>query len=273
MIRARHAPPDAPTLTAGPVVGILSMVSMEAQAEPHAGLKVELDAALRAGGASVADAVFRTLRQAIVTMRLAPGTRLTEQELADGLSVSRQPVREALLRLREAHLVQVLPRGSFVARIVMEDVETAQFVREAVETAIAARAGAGVSALDLARLGDLVERQKRVIASGDNDAFFHLDEAFHRTLAEAAGCAPAWRTIEGVKAHMDRVRYLSLPEATPGERLIAQHEAILAGLVARDASASAEAMGAHLREILSSLPRLAARHPKLFEGEARVRPV
>jgi DNA-binding GntR family transcriptional regulator len=242
------------------------MVSMEAQAETaHPGLRASFDSWMHTADTSVADAVFRALRQAIITMKLEPGARLTEQELADALSISRQPVREALLRLREAHLVTVLPRGSFVARISVSDVETAQFVREAVETAIVRRAGEGLAALDIARLADVLERQDRAARAADSEAFFHLDEAFHRTLAEAAGCAAAWRTIEGMKAHMDRVRYLSLPSATPIERLIAQHRAIHERLVAGDAEAADVAMRTHLREILSSLPRLAARHPKLFD--------
>jgi GntR family transcriptional regulator, rspAB operon transcriptional repressor len=242
------------------------MVSMEAQAEAgHSGLRASFDSSMRGADTSVADAVFRALRQAIITMQLEPGVRLTEQELADALAISRQPVREALLRLREAHLVQVVPRGSFVARISVSDVETAQFVREAVETAIAKRASVGLGSLDVARLADILERQDRSAGEGDADAFFHLDEAFHRTLAEAAGCAAAWRTIEGMKAHMDRVRYLSLPGATPIERLIAQHRTIYEGVVARDGEAAEAAMRGHLREILKSLPQLAERYPRLFD--------
>lgn len=242
------------------------MVSMEAQAgAAHAFLRLPFEANLHGGGLSAADAVFRTLRQAIITMVLRPGARLTEQDLADSLAISRQPVREALLRLREARLVTVLPRGSFVARISTSDVETAQFLREAVETAIVRRAGEGLAALDVARLADILERQEKAGASADSDAFFHLDEAFHRSLAEAAGCGAAWRTIEAMKAHMDRVRYLSLPAATPIERLIAQHRAIHAALAAGDIEAADAAMRAHLREILTSLPQLAAQHPRLFD--------
>ena len=242
------------------------MVSMEAQAGAgHVGLRASFEGWMRGAETSVADAVFRALRQAIITMQLEPGVRLTEQEVADSLAISRQPVREALLRLREAHLVQVVPRGSFIARISVSDVETAQFLREAVETAIVKRACGGLAPLDVARLADILERQDRAAAMADSDAFFHLDEAFHRALAEAAGCGSAWRTIEGMKAHMDRVRYLSLPGATPIERLIAQHRAVHEGVVARDAEAAEAAMRGHLREILKSLPQLAARYPRLFD--------
>ncbi len=245
------------------------MVSMAAQAtRPFDFLREAFDADQRTPEASVADSVFTTLRQAIVTMALRPGVRLTEQELADALDISRQPVREALLRLREAHLVRVAPRGSFVARISVADVETARFVREAIEIAIVRRAADGVAAHDAELMRDNLRRQERVAAAADADGFFMLDEEFHRMLATAAGCGEAWRIIEMAKAHMDRVRYLALPEATPMERLIAQHRTLLEAVARRDSDAAADAMQIHLREIIASLPLLAKLHPTLFDGAA-----
>jgi DNA-binding GntR family transcriptional regulator len=63
------------------------------------------------------------------------------------------------------------------------------------------------------------------------------------------------------------VRFLSVPEATPMRRLIAQHQRILDGVVASDGEAATDAMQVHLREILSSLPRLAAKFPTMFDQE------
>lgn len=242
------------------------MVSMETQAAlARAGLKAAFDAFQRGPEASTGESVFRALRQAIVTMTLSPGARLTEQELADALSISRQPAREALLRLREARLVRVAPRGWFVARISIADVETAQFVREAIELAIVRRAAEGVQPHEAGLLREILRRQTAAAKAGDGAAFFALDEEFHRTLAAAADCAPAWRVIEMAKAHMDRVRFLSTPSTTPMERLIAQHRAVLKGVIARDQDAAADAMRTHLREIIVSLPLLATRNAQLFE--------
>ncbi len=66
---------------------------------------------------------------------------------------------------------------------------------------------------------------------------------------------------------MDRVRYLSLPEASPMSLLIDQHREILAAIRAGDADAAAAAVRVHLREILLALPRLAKAFPELFEDE------
>ena len=98
-------------------------------------------------------------------------------------------------------------------------------------------------------------------------AFFVLDEAFHRGLANAAECTYAWKVIEEAKAQMDRVRFLSIPDATPVDRLIVQHQAILDAIAAGRGAAAEQAMKDHLREILKSLPRLARAFPEMFDGE------
>src|ERR671921_1610907 len=88
----------------------------------------------RASGGSARDQVYVALREAIVCAELEPGRRLSENELADLLGVSRTPVREALARLRDERLVAIVPQlGTFVTLISPAAVEDAAFVREALE--------------------------------------------------------------------------------------------------------------------------------------------
>jgi DNA-binding GntR family transcriptional regulator len=225
-------------------------------------------------GGSIADQVFRTLRSSIVTMRLTPATALSEQEIADRLKVSRQPVREAFIKLSEIGMVRVLPqRGTFVVKISAKAVTDARFVREAVECAIARRASEGLGKGAIDALRAIIADQRKAARAGDAEAFFALDEAFHRGLANAAECAYAWKVIEEAKAQMDRVRFLSIPDATPVNRLILQHQAILDAIAAGRASAAEQAMKDHLSEILKSLPRLARAFPEMFEHEEAPAPV
>jgi DNA-binding GntR family transcriptional regulator len=226
----------------------------------------------RAG--SIADQVFRTLRSSIVTMRLTPATAISEQDIADRLKVSRQPVREAFIKLSEIGMVRVLPqRGTFVVKISAKAVTDARFVREAVECAIARRASGSLGKPAIDALRAIIADQRKAARAGDAEQFFVLDEAFHRGLANAAECAYAWKVIEEAKAQMDRVRFLSIPDATPVDRLIVQHQAILDAIAAGRASAAEQAMKDHLREILKSLPRLARAFPDMFEHEEAPAPV
>ena len=115
------------------------------------------------------------------------------------------------------------------------------------------------------QLHDLLERQRRCLEPHDYDRFYHLDEAFHRTLSLGVRQQAAWKVIEEVRAQLDRVRYLSVPHSTPLERLVDQHNHIIATIEARDVKRAEEAMMLHLREILVSMPDLIRRFPDMFD--------
>ncbi len=216
----------------------------------------------------IAPQLVSTLRQAIIATQLKPGEALSEKDIADRFGVSRQPVREAFIKLSEAGLVQVLPsRGTYVMKISMRAVANARFVREAVECAIARAASQLIQPSGVARLRRLIEEQRSAAASGDYAAFSALDERFHRTLAEIVDCTYAGRVVEGARAQTDRVRYLSLPGASPAPLLIAQHVAIIDAIEAGDADGAECEMRKHLREILNALSRIAQDNPELFEDD------
>jgi DNA-binding GntR family transcriptional regulator len=217
--------------------------------------------------------VTRALRQAIVTMQLAPGEMLSEQDLAQRFGVSRSPVREALIKLSEAGLVRVLPqRGTQVVKISRAGVEDARFIREAVECAVVRDAARMASPVMIAELSASLTRQRKAQRSTSTEEFLSLDEEFHRLLAETAGRPAAWRMIEDTKPQMDRVRFLDMTKATPRHMVIAQHVVIVNAIKAGDPAAAEQAMHQHLSEILRSLPELATQHPDLFEWEPEAPP-
>ena len=226
------------------------------------------NAALRLAEPIVPQIISR-LRQAIIEVRLEPGQPLSEKEIALRFGVSRQPVREAFIKLAEANLVQILPsRGTYVTKIAVKDVLNAQFVREAIECAVVRKAAGKIDATGLGRLATLIEAQESAAARYDNVAFTEADEAFHRAIADCVDCDYAMRVVEAARAQTDRVRHLSLPEASPFLVLIQQHRDIVAALRIGDPLAAEEAMRRHVQEILSALPRLAAAHPAFFEEQA-----
>jgi GntR family transcriptional regulator, rspAB operon transcriptional repressor len=226
--------------------------------------RIEADAA-----EPVVRRVYRELRSAIVTMRFRPGQALSEQDIAGRLGVSRQPVREAFIKLSEAGLVVIRPqRGTFIVKISAKQVFDARFVREAVELAVTRKAAAELPESAIPDLRANLRAQREAAEDGRHDRFLELDEAFHRAIALGVGCEYAWRVVEETKAQMDRVRYLSLPNATPLDRLIVQHQAVLDGIEARAPERAEAAMRQHLREILTSLPELEQRFPDLFEHDA-----
>jgi DNA-binding GntR family transcriptional regulator len=216
-------------------------------------------------GTSVGPQVYRILREQIIQAELQPGERLSESDVAKTLSVSRQPVREAFIKLSEEGLVQVLPqRGTFITKISVASVMDVRFVREAIEADIVRLVAEQHASETVAELRRQIAQQKEV-QHDDRTAFLRLDERFHFTLASAAGKAFAWSVIESVKAQMDRVRFLSVDDMQIG-RLIDQHERIVDGIAAGDQAGAEQALRLHLREILNSLPEIARARADLFDG-------
>lgn len=213
----------------------------------------------------IAPQLFAALRQAIAKMNLRPGDALSEQEVAARFGVSRQPVREAFIKLSEAGLVEIRPsRGTFVKKISVREVANARFVREAIEVEIARSAARLATPPQIAALHDLIAQQRDAAARGDFPAFNDADETYHRSIAAIVDNDYAWRIVEAARFQTDRVRMLAFPDATPLALLIAQHEDIARRLETGDAEGAAAAMARHLREILRALSRIARDNPGLF---------
>ena len=211
-------------------------------------------------------AIAGLLRDRIVTNQLQPGQALAESEVATLLGVSRQPVREALIRLSEGGLVRILPqRGTLVTRISLSGVEGGRFVRDAVERAVVRRAAEVAPPGATAAMHRIIDAQEAALRAENHSGFLALDDALHGALAAAMGHPGAWAALGEVKLQMDRVRYLSIPDATPSPLLIAQHRAIVEAIARRNADAAEAAMRLHLSEVLAALPKLTARFPDHFE--------
>ena len=209
-------------------------------------------------------AIHAKLRHELVTLRLPPATRLSENELALRFGTSRAPVREALIRLADEGFIDILPqRGSFVSRISIGAMRRARFVREAIEISVVRQAATdGLSKRVRADIDKAIADQ--IAARDDAEKFTLADDRFHSSLVEGIGIAQLWSVLEREKAQFDRVRFLSLPHTTPVEVLVEQHKAIISAIDARKPDAAADAMHAHMSEVLKITNTLVSRHPDLI---------
>jgi GntR family transcriptional regulator, rspAB operon transcriptional repressor len=215
---------------------------------------------------SAAHQITQALRRAIVMLELAPGVRLSENEVALRFGVSRQPAREAMIALAKIGLVRVLPqRGTVVVKISTRQMMQVRFTREALETAIARRACERFDPIIRASIDSIMTAQRHAAHANDQAAFQDHDERLHAALAKGADADLAWQAVIDVKCHMDRVCHLTLWNTETMLALIAQHVTIIGAIDARDADAADAAMRLHLNEILRSLPRVLAERADLFE--------
>lgn len=221
----------------------------------------------QAGVPSSVDDIHDVIRDEIITLRLMPGAKVSENELARRFNTSRTPVREALLRLVDEGLVEVWPqRGTLITPISLRAVGRARFVREAIEVAVFRKAAIeGLSEAVLAQLDAIMAEQNA--AREDPVRFTEADDAFHRAFANGIAVGDIWTVLEREKAQFDRLRFLSLPNVTPVSVLIEQHEKMIAAVRARDPDAAEKAVRHHLSEVLKVTEQLSARYPDLIVND------
>lgn len=228
------------------------------------GVHSNIDWALEQG-APVGPQVYQALRERIIRAELAPGALVSETEIARAFSLSRQPVREAFIKLADDGLVEVRPqRGTLVRKISIASVMDARFVREAVEADIVKFVAELRDPVVIADLRAQIEAQ-RDVAERDSEEFMRLDEQFHRSLAIAAGKSQVFRMVTSVKAQMDRVRYLTLMHRSVIMQSIDQHAKIVDAIERGERDEADMAMRTHLRQILIDIPQVAKLKPEFFD--------
>jgi len=214
------------------------------------------------GGATAR--VHAALREAIVQLDLKPGEFLDKQAIAARMGVSRFPVGEAMNRLAAEGLVDIVPQsGSRVALIKISDARENMFFRRAleVETVRAIAAGAPSALLD--QLRSNLRYQFAAIEAQDLKGFHGFDLAFHAALQDHLGYERVRNATETARLGLDRVRRL-LNTRRRLELTLAEHEAVLAALEARDGEAAGQAMHRHLDAVLEELEAFALDRPELF---------
>ena len=201
--------------------------------------------------------VYEVLRRAIVVLALPPGAVVNEKSISEQLSVSRTPLREALLRLNQEHLVTVVPNsGTYVSKIDIQTVFDGQLVRDALEMKVVQLAATRMTPAFERRLDFNMHQQRLLAAERDYDGFYELDEQFHSMICEFGASQRIWRIVNEAKAQLDRVRRLAFPGPNHLNIILAEHAAIVDGLRARDPEAAAAGMKEHLNRVFTSLRRL-----------------
>lgn len=204
---------------------------------------------------SLADEAADRLRDLILLERLAPGTPVSERELADLLGISRTPLKDALRILETEGLVDYGPtRRPRVADPSIEELRDYIAVLGGLEALAGEIACTKASGDELAHIADLAAR----FADGPDDALacFHLDMAFHKAIVDAAHNAPLTETHRQFNARLWRARFLSSRQQDRRANTLAEHGRIVAALAARDPAATSSALRDHLRSAVENVARI-----------------
>jgi len=216
----------------------------------------------------MSDWVYTELSEAIRSLELPPGTRLSEPTLAERLRVSRVPVREAIGRLADQGLVTVVPQvGTRVAPILLSEVENACFIRGSLEAGAFARAIARPE-LDpdagLAALHGILAANRAAFDAGDAAEFFATDEQLHHAVFALAGVPQVWELVRGVKVQLDRLRRLHLRHVMANREIVDEHAQIVDAIENRDALRGQQVIARHAARIIQDAGELRAEYPEYF---------
>jgi DNA-binding GntR family transcriptional regulator len=201
----------------------------------------------------VAERVYRRLRDAIATGELPSRGRLSERDLSSSLGVSTSPVKAALARLETEGMVVTQPRrGTWVA-FAPEKLAEMGLIRAALE-GVAARLAAGrITEAQFASLRGIVGELAAATAVHDTAALVEANERFHALVLAAADNVFLANAVQALRGYylmtQNRMRTAQLEPL----KAQAEHEAILAGLAARDGAAAEAAMRAHIARSVETL--------------------
>lgn len=219
-------------------------------------------------GPSITDLVFEQLYQRVIELDLVPGTKLSEIEVSRQMGVSRQPVRDAFWRLSQLGFLLIRPqRATVVTHISEKGVLEARFIRTALEMETVRAACDRLTDAQMDELDVLMERQQEAIDRGDKVLFHSLDDLFHKQICDLSGHDFAWSLIRESKAHMDRVRYLSL--SFGAQSALDDHKQIMSALRSHDGDMAATAMRVHLSRIKSIISRIRGDYDQYFATDEK----
>jgi DNA-binding GntR family transcriptional regulator len=197
-----------------------------------------------------AEQVCDRIRAAILGGELKPGSRLTEQDLAAELEVSRTPVREAIRQLEVERLVTRTPFvGVTVAQLTPEEVIELLEIREVLEGLVARLATKNMDSVHLQRLKKLMQELGTSARKGDVAAYLEHALAFRRVLVE---CCRSATLSEHVLAIENRLRLTGSRTALlPGrmEAAIQEHQKLLDAIASGDAEAAEDLNRERIRHI------------------------
>jgi DNA-binding GntR family transcriptional regulator len=194
------------------------------------------------------------IRESILSNQFRPDERLNEVELAEGLGISRAPLREALNRLASEGLVVIIPRrGAFVRSFKAAELTSMYEVREVIEAKAAALAAMRASKQDVNGLRELLDRTNEVLHSGPNMAYPAGKLDLHNRILELSGNPYVQKYGHELHNHVQMARSRSGREPERALHAYDEHCELVDAIAAGDPDTAADTMRRHLRKSLTNV--------------------
>ena len=210
--------------------------------------------------------IFRRLKADIISLRLQPGAKLSEVEVAKSCHVSRQPVREAFMRLGDLDLLEIRPqKATRVRKISHQGLRNTRFIRASVEVEVVRVACKSATQEHLGFVQENLDQQQLAVDALDAELLKSLDYEFHKLICLAADRLYAFKIISENKAHTDRACTLELSDAEGMLEVLEGHRGIFESICEGDEETAVQRTRVHLRHLDATLSMASKNYPDFFE--------
>ena len=199
---------------------------------------------------SLSDQVFEHLENDILSGKYQRGDIITELQLCSELGVSRTPVREALRRLFQEHLVEDTPKGTMVLGITPKDFKDMSEIRLRIEELAVRGFVANATPDTLKELNEAVDFQEFYLERGDVDHLKALDGTFHDVIYANCGSTILRDTLKPLHKKIQQYRRSSIQTPERAAHSVKEHKAILEAIAARDSDLAVKRMNAHIENAI-----------------------
>lgn len=204
---------------------------------------------------SLADQVFDHLENDILSGKYRRGEILTESKLSAELGVSRTPIREALRRLEQEHIIEESGKGSVVIGINEKDLEDIFMIRKSLECQVAALAAKNRTEEQLKQLREALEFQEFYLNKKDPDQIKLMDSRFHETLYKLSGSTAFYDTLVPLHKKIQKYRRASVTNSSRAEASVAEHRKIYEAIEAKNTALAAKYASEHVENAYKHIMR------------------
>ena len=210
--------------------------------------------------------VYEALKGDILALRRKPGSEVSINEIADERGLSRSPVRDALMRLADEALIDMIAqRGCWVSLIDLERVDEERFLRHSLEKSVLSYFIDAAKDSDISKLNYFVSLQKEALKENDEIAFFSYDDQMHESIFITAGKGRIWNLISRETGHYRRMRILSFDQPGVLDLNIRQHIELIDALREKDLARALKIEGEHVFKITFEASEIIRDNPSYFK--------
>lgn len=202
---------------------------------------------------SLADQVFERLEAEILSGKYQRGEVVTELQLCSELGVSRTPVREALRRLLQEHLIEESSKGTVILGVVRKDFEDMCAIRLRIEGLAVRGFIECLTEESLRQLREAVEFQEFYLAKSDPDQIKIMDTRFHEIIYQYCGSTILCDTLAPLHKKVQKFRRLSIENNGRAEASVREHRGLYEAIAAKDADLAETLIHEHIRNAMQNV--------------------